>query len=200
MLDKSIPFHTIIMKRPFTKVPTQTSLPTGYNIRTYKLGDEMGWAEIETSVLEFDSVEQALNCHKGYLPKIEELKRRQWFVENQEGVLVATATAWFKESENGRVPVVHALSCRPEYQGKGLGRIVLIKTIKTFCELDNGKDIWLDTQTWSYKAIGLYLSLGFVPMKTEVYNQTKNEYQEALPILRMKMRKELFQKFVDSAI
>ena len=56
--------------------------------------------------------------------------------------------------------------------------------------------MWLDTQTWSWRAVGLYLSLGFYPLKTAVYNGAANEYQAALPILHARMRPELFDQFV----
>lgn len=199
MLDKSIPFHTIIMKRPYKKVPNRITLPEGFTVRTYEAGDEIGWAEIETLVLEFDSVQQALNCHKGYLSNIDELKKRQWFAVSPSGILAATATAWWTQNRKGNIPVVHALGCRPEFQGKGLGRAVATKMLEAFYELEQDKEVWLDTQTWSYKAIGLYLDLGFIPTKKEVYDSTKNEYEQALPILEKYMRKEMFKKFVETA-
>lgn len=199
MLDKSVPFYTIIMKRPYINPPELGNIPEEFSVRTYEAGDENGWAEIESSVLEFDDVKQALDCHKGYNPCIDQLKKRQWFVVNSEGVLVSTATAWWEESERGHIPVVHALACRPEFQGKGLGKIAAIKMLESFYKLEKDREVWLDTQTWSYKAIGLYLELGFVPVKTEVFNGTKNEYSKALPILKDHMKKEYFEKFVKAA-
>lgn len=199
MLDKSIPFHTIIMKRPYGAAPTPVALPAGYRLRPYQSGDEVGWAEIEHAVLEFDSVEQALECHQNYIPHMEELKKRQWFAEAPDGTLAATATAWYCDSAHGRLPTVHALACRPEHQGKGLGRAVAVKMLEAFTTLDIGRDVWLDTQTWSYKAVGLYLSLGFIPMKTATYNETPNEYGEALPILERVMKPEAYAQFVDAS-
>ena len=200
MLDKSVPFHTIIMKRPYEKAPVPIALQTGYKIRAYEPGDEVGWAEIETEVLEFDSVEQSLNCHQGYIPRINDLKKRQWFVESPQGILIATATAWCDETPQGKIPVVHALSCRPEYQGNGFGRAVAIKMLESFYDLDMDLDVWLDTQTWSYKTVELYLSLGFVPMKKAVFNGAQNEYDKALPIFKEHMRRESYQKFVETSI
>jgi GNAT superfamily N-acetyltransferase len=200
MLDKSVPFHTIIMKRSYEKAPVPIELPVGYKIRAYEPGDEIGWAEIQTEVLEFDSMEQALNCHQGYISRIDDLKKRQWFIESPYKTLIATATAWYDDTPQGKIPVVHALSCRPEYQGNGFGRAVAIKMLESFYELDTKFDVWLDTQTWSYKAVELYLSLGFVPMKQTVFNGTQNEYEEALPVFKEHMRKEAYQKFLETAI
>lgn len=200
MLDKSVPFHTIIMKRPYIKPPIITNIPEGFKVKSYEdENDEIGWAEIEKDVLEFNSKEEAVNCHKGYLSCLDELKKRQWFTITDDGKYASTATVWWQDSENGRIPVVHALGCKSEYQGKGLGRIAAIKMLESFYELDKNKEIWLDTQTWSYKAIGLYLSLGFVPLKKDTFNETKNEFDEAVPILREHMKKELFERFMESA-
>lgn len=197
MLDKTLPFHTIIMKRPYKAVGEEPILPAGYKLTAYESGLEQAWAEIETAVLEFNLVSDALDCHRWYMPRVNELKKRQWFAESPDGIFAATATAWL--TDDG-IPVVHALGCRPEFQGKGLGRAVAVKMLQAFYELDKGKDVLLDTQTWSYKAIGLYLSLGFVPLKTEVYNDTPNEYYQALPILKSKMKPELFERFEQSAV
>lgn len=200
MLDKSVPFHTIIMKRAYEKAPVSVALPVGYKIRAYEPGDEISWAEIQTEVLEFDSLEQALICHQGYIPRIDDLKKRQWFMESPNKTLVATATAWCDDIPKGKIPVVHALSCRPKHQGNGFGRAVAIKMLESFYELDTKLDVWLDTQTWSYKAVELYLSLGFVPMKQAIFNGTQNEYEKALPVFKEHMRKEAYLKFVETAI
>lgn len=199
MLDKTVPFHSIIMKREYSKPSAKITLPAGYKARTYQKGDEIAWAEIETQVLEFENTDQALQCHSYYLSQLDELKERQWFIEAPNGKPVATATAWYTQTEKGRIPVVHALGCLPEYQGKGLGRAAAIKMLESFYRLDKHADVWLDTQTWSYRAIGIYLSLGFIPMKTATYNETPNEFNEALPILHSKMKCEIYNTFLQTA-
>ena len=65
MLDKSLSYIDIIMRRPALGLPPPAALPEGYRFAFYgecagKNGTGMGdWAEIETSVLEFDNVLQA---------------------------------------------------------------------------------------------------------------------------------------------
>lgn len=200
MLDKTIPYHSIIMKRPYGKVLKQVNLPDGFTVRNYLPGDENGWAEIETLVLEFEDISQALTCHSHYLSQLEELCKRQWFVIAPNGVPAATATAWWTQTAKGRVPVVHALGCRPEYQGNGLGKAIAIKMLETFYELEKGEDVWLDTQTWSYQAIGLYLDLGFIPLKEVTYNSVVNEYTQALPALETRMTSKQYRRFIELAI
>lgn len=62
-----------------------------------------------------------------------------------------------------------------------------------------GCDVWLDTQTSSYKAIGIYLDLGFVLLKTGTYNEVLNEYEDAVQVLKGKMRDDKYEKFVLNA-
>ena len=200
MLDKSIEFHSIIMRHPNSKEIVEPSIPKGFSVRFYERGDEKYWALIQTAVQEFDSIDDALECFQHYLHHEEELHRRQiYIVDNEKGVPVATATAWFSEYGGKPIGVVHAFSCLPEYQSLGLGRIAAIYMMKCFHECMPDSEVWLDTQTWSYRAIGIYLELGFIPMKTAVYNEVPNEFQEAVQVLKGKMRADIYQKFIESA-
>lgn len=195
MLDKTVEFHPIIMARPFSPAPPLPPLPEGFVLRAYQPGDAAAWARIETEVGEFDSEADALCCYAHYLPNEDALRKRQFFVLAPDGTPAATATAWTTERGESSIPTVHALACRPKYQGLGLGRAAAIGMLQAFYALDKGKDVWLDTQTWSWRAVGLYLSLGFYPLKTAVYNGTPNEYAQALPLLKARMRPELFERF-----
>lgn len=57
----------------------------------------------------------------------------------------------------------------------------------------------LDTQTWSYKAIGIYMDIGFIPMKTATYSEVANEYHDALRVMKGKMRDDKYKQFVELA-
>ena len=68
-----------------------------------------------------------------------------------------------------------------------------------YSNVEKEKEVWLDTQTWSYKAIGLYLDLGFIAVKKDVFNSARNEFDQAVPILEKHMNKELFRRFIETA-
>ena len=200
MLDKSIKFHSIIMKNPNYKEPEAVAIPKGFSVRFYQEGDEKSWALIQNSVLEFNSVQDALDCFNHYLEHEDELKRRQLYViEEKTGKAVATATAWYSDLNGKPIGVVHALSCLPDYQSLGLGKVAAFYMMKCFYELMPGMDVWLDTQTWSYKALGLYLNLGFIPMKNAVYNEVPNEFDAAVAVLKGKMREDKYRLFIERA-
>lgn len=62
-----------------------------------------------------------------------------------------------------------------------------------------GVPVWLDTQTRSYKAVGIYMEMGFVPMKTATYSEVPNEYEEALRGMKGKMREDKCKQFIELA-
>ena len=139
MLDKSIPFHQIVMRSGNDRPVAAVAPPAGFSIRLYQPGDENAWAAIQTSVGEFPDREAALECFRHYLAQEEELRRRQVYaVENGTGKPVATATAWFSARDGEPIGVVHALSCLPEYQALGLGKAVASRMMRLFSSLCPG--------------------------------------------------------------
>ena len=77
MLDKSLEFHTVIMRHPNDRPPSPPALPAGFSARFYEKGDEWAWARLQTAVGEFESEEDALLCFRHYLPFGDELRKRQ---------------------------------------------------------------------------------------------------------------------------
>ena len=200
MLDRSLEFHTVIMKHPNDRPPAVSALPEGFSERFYEKGDEKAWARLQTAVGEFGSEEDALLAFRHYLPFEEELRKRQiYLIDDRTGTPAASATAWFIQSGDREIGTVHALCCLPEYQSRSLGKAVALRMMSTFYRLMPGREVWLDTQTWSYRAIGLYLDMGFAPMKTAVFNEARNEFAAAASVLREKMRADKYRQFLDMA-
>ena len=165
MLDKSLPYQGFIMKLRWEKlqkivVPT---LAQGYRFRLYESGDDLHWARLEHLVEEFSSYEKALEYfrHDYALPFEAELQRRCAFVCTDDGMPVATATAWFMESSLGHKAWLQWISTDPAHQGRGLGRAVIAKALSLYNDVGPATDIYLHTQTWSHKAIYLYHKFGF---------------------------------------
>jgi len=198
MLDKTIVYKNLIMRISHEEIPKagQAMLPAGFSFSFFKEGDECHWARIEASVLEFDNPEKALEYFaKSFLPHIDELKQRCIFALNPEGLPVATATAWYADSEIGRQAALHWVAVCPEYQGLGLGRAITQKALLEFQALEPNCDVWLHTQTWSHPAIKLYHSLGFKLLRTEKLARGNNDpriyydndYDDAIEVLRIVM-------------
>lgn len=185
MLDKSIPYMDIIMsaKKEALADIELASLPEEFYFRMYKEGDEIGWADLEVSVKEFSSREEALAYfHKVFSPYTDLLSKRMCFIVDQNDRIAATASAWFKEGNGRRFPLVHWVSVSPDVQGRGLGSAIVKYVLSLFQNLEpDGKEVFLHTQTWSHKAIYMYYQYGFRITKTPLLDaKTDFRYQEVL--------------------
>lgn len=66
------------------------------------------------------------------------------------------------------------------------GIVVASYMMKCFYDLMPNCEVWLDTQTWSYNAIGIYMDLDFIPMKFEIFNNVSNQYHDACKVIKRK--------------
>ncbi|MDD5602610.1 MAG: GNAT family N-acetyltransferase [Eubacteriales bacterium] len=192
MLDKSVEYFHVLMHREKGLPIPPGKLPGGYRIVLFKPGDEKDWAEIETSVGEFEDTDEAGEYFgRKYLVYLPELERRALFVETPEGRKCATATAWWSYTGIRRDPWLHWVSVKPEEQGKGLGKAIVCETLRLMTAIEGERDFYLHTQTWSYKAIGIYLKCGFRISRTDGLGGYWNEYKQALPILKRKLAPDI---------
>ena len=190
MLDKSIPHKFILMKRPRGTPLKPYAPPPGFAFHFYRPGDERDWADIESSVLEFASAEAALDYYgKEFAPHPEELKRRQLFLRDADGRAAATISAWWRTAGDRRIPLIHWVAVKPEYQGRGLGKAAVSEGIRLLAELEGDADMYLQTQTWSWKAVNIYLDAGFEFVRNETPEGFRNEYEEAMAIIAGRIRR-----------
>jgi len=165
MLDKSIPYMGVLMIKEAPDNYPRYCLPDGYSFCMYESGRENDWAVLEAAVGEFNSTIEAVEYFRStFMADEDELTKRCIFVKSQEGEIVATSTAWYGTLFDDEVmPRVHWVSVHPRHQGKGIAKALITKTLDIFSELGNKSPIYLTTQTWSYKAINIYLHFGFKP-------------------------------------
>jgi len=186
VLDKTVPYAGLYMRRaPGGAIPSY-ELPAGYKFAFYRDGDEADWAKIESSVLEFDSEFAALMYFREhYIPFRGELRQRCVFIETAEGEKVATGTAWWSDIYGDRRPWLHWIGVRPEYQGLGLGKAIITRVTELMTEIEGDVPIYLKTQTWSYKAISIYLICGYEPCDEKLlYRNRKDNLKKAMRVLK----------------
>lgn len=185
MLDKSVPYFEIIMKRPAGLPIESYPLPEGYRFCFYTPGDETSWGKIETAVLEFPEEKQAMEYFgKNFLPYQMELSRRMLFVENEDKEKIATCTAWQIDTAEDRKPLFHWLAVMPEAQGKGIGLALSAEATKLLKTLGHDEPIYLATQTWSHPAIGIYEKLGYEFTRESLGKHKNDKYDEAMALLK----------------
>lgn len=191
MLDKSVPFLNVLMKRPAGAPIPDAPLQEGFSFHFYTEGDEKDWAEIEASVLEFSRAVDALVRFQAFFgDSVPELKRRCLFVADDKGYNVGTATIWWEYSGKRRDPWVSWVGVRPEYQGLGLGKALVSRLLQEAVEIEGDRAFYLHTQTWSHPAIRLYEKFGFcITDEPNLFKYKNDEHKEAKALL-----KEIYQK------
>jgi len=187
MIDKTVPFAKVKMKRKAGTPIPDFPLPEGFKFVFYQDGDEVEWARMETSVDEFDSEFAALlRFTEEFLPYADELYRRLLFIEDESnGKKVATANAWWSFVEDERRAWIHWVSVDADYLGLGLGKAIISKVTQLLKEIEGDVDFYLSTQTWSYKAIDIYKKCGFEPTDEKALypGKIKRHYKKAIKIL-----------------
>ena len=198
MIDRSIPYYNLILKRNEI-CTTSVSLPEGYNFKMYDVGDEKYWAKLEYEIGDFSSVEEAETYFRtNYCNQIYELKNRCVFVVDAYGDVVGSCIAWHDSKGNDMVASLHWLVVSPEHQGKHIGLALCQKVMDIFKEHDE-TPVYIHTQPWSYKAILLYIKLGFKIQKTDTFSHYENQYKKAMKTLEKLLSENKFNQIILSS-
>lgn len=184
MLDKSLPYYHVIMRRPRGLVAPVPKFPAGYAVSPFERGSDIAWAAIEAAVGEFESPALAKRYFREtYLLHHVEVERRVLFARGPGGTEVGTVTAWWDHTGERRDAALHWLGVIPGQQGQGLGTALVHACIETLQQLEGDRDIYLHTQTWSHTAIGIYQRAGF-EMVRERFAGSPNDFDQARVVLR----------------
>lgn len=150
----------LIMVHSLSNIPTHP-VPEAYHIRSFE-NDEKDWAAILTNAGEFDSVNAGLDRFKQeFAPYPAEVRKRMFFLENEAGQAIGTASAWYGELNGEEMGRIHWVGIVPEYQGKKLAKPLLAFLLQQLASTH--QKAYLKTQTTNLKAINAYLKLGFTP-------------------------------------
>ncbi len=179
---------SINMIRPNLADIPQFDLPPGIGFRTFRPGDEATWAHIQDTADLYNHVTvQIHNRDYGTDPAV--LAQRQFFLENEAGIAVGSASAWWKEpyelAGGGRWGEVHWVAILPAWQGQGLARPLMSLVLNRMAELGETR-AYLNTATIRLPAINLYLRFGFVPHLYDdaTTGQQRRIWQALTPHLR----------------
>lgn len=163
MIDKSIKHYSLTMYHQNAEDHPSYDLPEGYEFVFYQKGDEQHWAEIETDVGQFSSIQSALDCFKREFIDGHSLspKERMIFVRDKSGEYVATGTLWngmFLRVEQQRI---HWIAVKDAHAGKGIAKALLSRLFCLYHELGYEGFLYLLTGTRNYRAVGMYRKFGF---------------------------------------
>ena len=189
--DRSIPFCNVILRCGHYDAPA-ARLPGGFRFAAYRSGMERDWARLEAEIGDFDSAAEAeAYFAEAYLSRPDELAARGVFVENAAGEVVGSCIAWRDDRRGAPVASLHWLVVGPKWQCCGLGRALTARTMEIFAQ--NGETpVYLHTQPWSWKAILLYMQLGFRLQRSDAFAAYENQTEQALRTLQAVLTPEQY--------
>ncbi len=180
-MKQNIPFYNIILRCDEYHLQ-QINLPNGYSIVSYQIGFETDWARLECEVGDFSDTEEAIHYFtEKYLGR--ENNNDILFLLNDKKQVIGSCIAWVDERQGNNINSLHWLVVDKLYQGNGFGRALCCEIMNRFY-LRNQKTIYIHTQPWSWKAIFLYISLGFRLQKTDTFATYINQYSDAMEVLK----------------
>ena len=197
MLDRTIPFYNIILKCSDYS-PRRVELPDGFSIISYQHGYEKEWAKLEYAIGDFDSLEEAEKYFVETYLQNSELFRNILFLLNREHEIVGSCIAWQDIQGENSASSLHWLVVQEQYQGIGLGRALGTAVMNIYAER-GALPVYIHTQPWSWKAILLYLSLGFRLQKTDTFSHYVNEYGKAMSELGKIVPEEQYKLLLQSS-
>ena len=191
MLDRTIPFYNTILRCDNYQCK-DVVLPKGFSIVPYKNGYEKAWAELEYSIGDFESLEEAESYFISTYLQNRSLLNNILFLLNEDNLIVGSCIAWQDRRKESIVSSLHWLVVDEEYHGRGLGKALCYATMNIFKEQKN-LPVYIHTQPWSWKAIFLYLSLGFKLQKSDSFSHYENEYYQAMAELKKIVSEKQFE-------
>jgi len=156
-----VPREIFLLRPDLENIP-QFSLKAPFTLQTYRKGDEENWFRIYKAADHYNKIYSSM--FKEYFGADElKLGKRQFYICNEEGVSIATATSWYNNDYHGEnIGRIHWVAVHPEYQGLGLAKPLISNTLNRLKELGHTK-CYLRTLSVRTPAICLYLSFGFRP-------------------------------------
>ena len=130
--------------------------PSGLELRTFRVGDEAGWAKLMTGAIgdwDEESTRRQFLSEPGVTPTAV------FLLVNGDNY-VATATD--RQLQASEVGYLHMVAVAPIYRGRRLGRHVSIAALRHM-RARGCQEAILDTDDYRLPAIRTYLALGFVP-------------------------------------
>jgi len=164
MIDKTIPHVAVLLVKNDPADYPRYSLPEGYSFESFRPGREDDWVRIHLDSELIDGEEAARNTlEKEFKVDPEGMAKRMWFVIDPSGRAVGTISMWPGGAFGPDYERVHWVAVEKSQQGKGLSNAMMTKALDVYNEVNEGRPLFVHTQTWSYLAVSLYEKFGFVP-------------------------------------
>lgn len=159
-----MPNTQLLLQRELTGELPPIHIPAGYALRTYEgEADNAVWVHIMQNSL------GSKYTLAGFISGIRDrpqFKPEMLFFLTHDGKPVGSSCAWRRDPSERRVGYVHMVGLLPEHRGKGLGRLLTLRTLHYFKEHGFTQAV-LNTDDFRLAAIKSYLGLGFRPVMAD---------------------------------
>ena len=145
----------LFMRRKNLNNLPQIKIPTGFNLRHYRTGDDECWEKIIEAALGKKNFTETIKSHTFFTAQ-----RVLFICDNEKPI--ATATAWLNADNPKSIGQVHMVGVYPEFRGKGLGFQIILATLHQM-KREGKRGAALLTDDSRLSAISIYLKLGFEP-------------------------------------
>lgn len=163
-MDLSLPHIGVIMEKLDTAEYPKFKLPEGFSFIDYSAQLENQWAQLQLEVKQIESLPEGKSeFHTCFKMQEAEIRETSVFVASRDGELAGCALLCNGYLFGDLRKRIHCVTVAPAYQNKGICSAMMTKVLEIYHDHKFGEGLYLTTQTWSYKAIGIYQKFGFTP-------------------------------------
>ncbi|MGQ0562376.1 MAG: GNAT family N-acetyltransferase [Gemmatimonadota bacterium] len=148
------------MYRPTLDGLPAVMVPPGYELRTYRPGDEHAWVAILKACVCADWTVDRVRSEVLSRPQFEP---SGLFFAVDGGALVGSACVWRRKQSEHRRGMVHLIAVLPEHRGKGLGYQLTLSLLH-WLRSRGFTDATLYTDDFRLPALRQYVRLRFEPL------------------------------------
>ena len=167
-MKKELLIEIAMVRNDLLNIP-DIPLPSPYTIRNYSPADKNIWVNIQQQADIYHPISLD-TFHIWFGHDENELARRMFFLCDETGKEIGTASAWFDERFRGCLHGrIHWVAIIPKMQGKKLSKPLISHLCRKFKELGHDRAC-LTTESVRIWAINLYSQFGFVPAIDSEYD------------------------------
>ena len=159
--DPTIQRQSIRMIRAHLRDIPQYDLPAPFRLRMFGPGDAHTWVAVQRESDTLNAINHEL-FNREFGSDLAAMPERCFFLCNEKGESIGTATAWYVEDEGETIGLVHWVAIVPAYQGRGLAKPLLTVVMNRLAK--HHTRARLSTDTPRLVAVKVYLDFGFVPL------------------------------------
>lgn len=180
-IDKSVEHFNLIMvcEKPAENISFEIS--EGYEIVHYHEQYRFAWINLHVKLGHFMDYDEGNKIFKNTFEAYPlDMLKYMYVTIDCNNNLVGTCALWCGNHFGYSRLRMHYLGVDEQHQKKGIARTMCLYCMRLYSELGLRDSLYLSTQTNSYMAIALYLSIGFMPYMKYIGIGNNKDEEEVL--------------------